>query len=120
MKLQNEQLDDFEVLIQSLYQTTYSSEIKGQVIVFPSKRAYIESCNKDYNIAQNKIAEEVISLYELKQQKKAELKKCRQDNRQNKEGIAKLEELINVISDRIKVLRRLADAIALKVFNNRP
>jgi hypothetical protein len=69
--LQNEQLDDFEVLIQSLYQTTYSSEIKGQVIVFPlivfpSKRAYIESCNKDYNIAQNKIAEEVISLYELK------------------------------------------------------
>jgi len=120
MKLQNEQLDDFDVLVQSLYQTVYSSEIKGRVIVFPSERSYIKSCNKDYSIAQNKIAEEVISLYELKQQKKAELKKCRQDNPQNKEGIAKLEELSNVISNRIKVLRRLADAIALKVFNNRP
>ncbi len=120
MKLQNEQLADFEVLIQSLYQTTYSSEIKGNVIVFPSKRAYIESCNRDYNIAQNKIAKEVIGLYELKQQKKAELKKCRQDNRQNKEGIANLKELIDVIRNRIRVLRRLADAIALKVFNNQP
>ncbi len=117
MKLQHEQLEDFEPLIQDLYQITFSTEIKRRLITFPSEQAYIESCNSDYNNSQNKIAAEIINLYEFKKSREAELKKLRGDNYLNKESIANLNGLIDVINNRIKVLRRLVDAISLKLFD---
>ena len=114
MELQHEQLDDFEPLILKLYNTAFASERIAKSIVFPSKLAYIEQCHRDYDQAQKLIVAEVCKLYDLGKEKEEDLKMYRNGNADKKNAIKKL---CSVIDYRILVLRRLADSIALKLFD---
>ncbi len=119
MNLQHEQLSDFEPLIRDLYELAFSTERSARTLVFPSERVYVESCHKDWTSAQKRIAEEVISLDAVKRGTLADLKRHRRENSSDKNTTNTFLNLIKVIDNRTKVLRRLVDAIALRMLDNK-
>ena len=119
MNLQHEQLSDFEPLVRDLYELAFSTERTARTLVFPSERAFVESCHRDWTSAQKRIAEEVISLDALKRRTQADLKRHRRENSTDKNTIQTFLNLIKVIDNRTKVLRRLVDAIALRMLDNK-
>ena len=119
MNLQHEQLSDFEPLIRDLYELAFLTERTARTLVFPSERAFVESCHRDWTSAQKRIAEEVISLDAVKRRTQADLKRHRQDNRSDKNTTQTFLKLIEVIDNRTRVLRRLVDAIALRMLDNK-
>jgi hypothetical protein len=119
MNLQNEQLSDFEPLIRNLYELAFSTERTARTLAFPSERAYVESCHGDWTSVQKRVAEEVISLDALKRHTQADLKRHRREISSDKPITQHFLNLINVIDNRTKVLRRLVDAIALRMLDNK-
>lgn len=117
--LQHEKLDDFEPFIQELYELAFASERRAKTIVFPSERAYVISCHRDWVQAQERIANEVISLYDRKRQLADELKETRKTHGNRKGDYLEFEKIITVIENRVQVLRRLVDAIAQRFFENK-
>jgi len=119
MELQNENLDDFEPIITSLYQKAFLTEISAHKIVFPSKNSYTKSCYHDYGNAQKLIANEIIGAYELKKQLEADLKRYRMESPINVKIVHQAKAQIKVIDNRILVLRRLFDSVAFKFFDGK-
>jgi len=119
MKLQHEKLDDFEQIITNLYQITFSTFRISKTLVFSSTNSYIQNCYADFNKGQNAIAKEVIRYAEEKknlQHQKTELNK---EHSENIENINELEEQITILKNRILVLRRLLDSIAMILLDYR-
>jgi len=117
--LQHEKLDDFEPTIRSLYEIAFSTEKAARTIIFPSEKAFVKSCHKDWSEAQERIATEVIKLYTFKKEMDNEFKERRKFNGHNDAENKEHFKLICAIENRVKVLRRLADTIAQRVFDNK-
>ncbi len=117
MKLQCDNLEDFEPVIQKLYNISFQTENTAKTIAFPSKSTYERSYIDDYNKAQNLIAKEVIKIFDLKEEKKAEIKSHSQAKKIDLTLKRELNEQIEVLENRILVLRRLFDSIAFKLFD---
>lgn len=128
MDLLDKTLENFEPLLRSIHAMAFSSGLRElrnlrisqeelKTADVKVKRRYLRCCLKGFNKAQQRIASEVIKLNELKQRKKAELAESRP--RGDKSVILNLEALIDIIDNRILVLRRLLDAVAFTLFDRR-
>jgi hypothetical protein len=118
MLLQDDKLDDFEPLIRHLYNVSFFSENITNII-FPSKNSYIASCYNDYRKGQNEIALALFTLHDLKNQTQSEIKEHRKYNPINRTVVNDLLTQVNIIENRILVLRRLVDSIAFRIFDNK-
>lgn len=80
-------------------------------------RFFIRECHKGYDFAQKQIVKEIIAHCKIKDALKKELKEHRKNNNRDaaKNNISKIE----VLDNRILVMRRLIDTIAMTLIQHR-
>ncbi len=121
MLLEHETLPIFEPFIKEIHKIAFTTgqqylqregisnldELKSKPLVY---KPFIRYCHKGYDRAQKIIAKEIIMLYELKKNNEESLKIARNSKKKNE--VYSILRLLNVINNRILVLRRIIDAMA--------
>lgn len=77
-------------------------------------REFVSRCHSGYNVAQQLIAQQILELWETKEKAKAKLLQARAEK--DEERVGQLKNIVDVVDNRILVLRRVVDSIAFTLF----